>query len=152
MTKKVLFENVGGNKFKLISENVNSTSKTDLVREGLRKVFESANGKPLTYKSLANIGMGYIKDVAEARKCALQEAKYIAEAFGYVENVEQKSFVKETETVPSVAATPTPQSPSQIGQQIINTIEEYLRFDLHPYHEEGVEKIKELAQQLIQLK
>ena len=150
MKKKVLFENVGRNQFKLISESVDQASKTDLVREGLKKIFESANGKPLTYKSLANVGMGYIKDVGEARKCALQEAKYIAEAFGYTENAEQQAFVKEIEATPPSA--PTPANPAQIGQQILDAIEEYLSHDLHSYHEEGVEVVRKLAQQLVQSK
>ena len=117
MKNKILFENVGGNQFKLISENVNQASKTDMVREGLKKIFESANGKPLTYKSLANVGMGYIKDVGEARKCALQEARYIAEAFGYMENADQQAFVKEIESENNPQPDATSGNPSQIGQQ-----------------------------------
>ena len=150
MKNKILFENVGGNQFKLISENVNQASKTDMVREGLKKIFESANGKPLTYKSLANVGMGYIKDVGEARKCALQEARYIAEAFGYMENADQQAFVKEIESENNPQPDATSGNPSQIGQQILDVVNEFLSHDLHPYHEEGVEKIRKLAQQLIQ--
>lgn len=150
MKKQLLFENVDGNQFKLNTNYIDSNSKAGLIREGLKKVFQSANGKSLTYTYVANIGMGYIKDVSEARKCALQEARYIAETFGYTEDVDKEMFVKENDaniTPPDS----TPIDPVQIGQQILHTIEEYLQHDLHPYHEQGVEKIRKLAQQLVQL-
>lgn len=92
MKKKLLFENVGGNQFKL-NTSLNDP-KSILIREGLKKIFESANGKPLTYKYISNIGMGYIKDVSEARKCALQEAIQIADDYGYINDETNSKFVK----------------------------------------------------------
>lgn len=93
--KQKLFEHVSGNQFKLITENVvEATPKSSLIREGLKKVF-SNGGKKLSYTQLANIGLGYIKDVNEARKCAIQEARELAPEFGYVDNQEIQTFVKE---------------------------------------------------------
>jgi len=94
--KQKLFENVGGNQFKLITESiaVESNPKSTLIREGLKKVF-SNGGKKLSYTQLANIGMGYIKDVNEARKCAMQEARDLASEYGYIDNEDAQTFVKE---------------------------------------------------------
>lgn len=93
MSKQTLFENVGGNRFRLITENVEE-SKSKLVREGLRKVFKSGN-QQISYKMVQNVGLGYIKEVNEARKCALQEARFLAKECGYMEDEAQSKFVKE---------------------------------------------------------
>lgn len=94
MKKRLLFENVGGNQFKLNKDVNESNPKSTLIREGLKKIFSSANGKDLSYHYISNIGMGYIKDVSEARKCALQEAKNIASEYGYIEDEHRARFVK----------------------------------------------------------
>lgn len=94
--KQKLFENVGGNQFKLINEGViaDENPKGKLVREGLKKVFGAGN-KVLSYKQLQGVGMGYIKSVDEARKCAIQEARELAAEYGYREDENQQAFIKE---------------------------------------------------------
>ena len=97
--KQKLFEHIGGNQFKLVTENVTTTKTTTnpnatLIREGLKKVFANG-GMKLSYTQLANIGMGYIKDVSEARKCAMQEARDLAPEYGYVDNEGLQTFMKE---------------------------------------------------------
>ena len=94
--KQKLFENVGGNQFKLINEGViaDENPKGKLVREGLKKVFGSGE-KVLSYKRLQGVGMGYIKSVEEAKKCAIQEARELAAEYGYTEDENQQAFVKE---------------------------------------------------------
>ena len=95
--KQKLFENLGGNTFKLITESVvEDNPKASLVREGLKKVF-SAGDKSLSYKRLQGVGMGYIKSVEEAKKTAIQEARELAKEYGYVENENAQAFVKEDE-------------------------------------------------------
>jgi hypothetical protein len=89
-----LFENVSGNQFRLLTESILSESNN--VREGLKKVFSSA-GSEIPYSRLQNVGLGYIKDITEARKCALQEAKELALEFGYSNNEEEQKFVKEND-------------------------------------------------------
>jgi len=89
-----LFENVSGNQFRLLTESILSESNN--VREGLKKVFSSA-GSEIPYSRLQNVGLGYIKDITEARKCALQEAKELALEFGYANNEAEQKFVKEND-------------------------------------------------------
>ena len=73
--KQKLFENVGGNTFKLITESVDEVNpNTKFVREGLKKVFGEGS-KSLWYKKLQGVGLGYIKNVEEAKKTAIQEAE-----------------------------------------------------------------------------
>lgn len=93
---KKLFENVSGNQFRLITEGViaDENPKGKLIREGLKKVFANGGNK-LSYTYVANIGLGYIKDVTEARKCAIQEAREIAKDYGYTDNESTQTFVKE---------------------------------------------------------
>ena len=96
--KQKLFENVGQNQFKLITESVvEDNPKAALVREGLKKVFSSGM-KELSYKRLQGVGMGYIKSVEEAKKTAIQEARELAAEYGYVENESAQTFVKEAAT------------------------------------------------------
>ena len=94
--KQKLFEHVGGNQFKLVTESVvaEANPKASLIREGLKKVFMNG-GKKLSYTYMANLGMGYIKDVSEARKCAIQEARDLAPEYGYVDRADIQTFVKE---------------------------------------------------------
>jgi hypothetical protein len=91
---KKIFENVGGNRFRLITESMTETIQgAELVREGLKKVF-SAGGQGITYTRIENVGLGYIKDVTTARKCALQEAKELASQYGYEDDENTETFVK----------------------------------------------------------
>lgn len=93
--KQKLFEHVGGNQFKLVTENVvtETNPKASLIREGLKKIFMNG-GKKLSYTFMANLGMGYIKDVSEARKCAIQEARVLAPEYGYVDQEDIQTFVR----------------------------------------------------------
>lgn len=92
--KQKLFESVSGNQFKLISENINGLTRESLVKEGLRKVFMNAGNK-ISYKHLQGVGLGYIKNVSEAQKCAIQEARILAKEYGYADNESAQTFVKE---------------------------------------------------------
>lgn len=95
--KQKLFENIGGNTFKLIIESVDeSNPKTKLVREGLKKVFGAGN-KSLSYKKLQGVGLGYIKSVEESKKTAIQEARILAKEYGYMDNENIQTFTKEND-------------------------------------------------------
>ena len=93
--KTKLFENVGGNKFKLLTEAMNP-DRTKSIRAGLKKVFTNTK-KELSYDKVQNFGLGFIKDVSEARKCALQEARDIAPGLGFKDHPETGAFVKEND-------------------------------------------------------
>ena len=95
--KQKLFENIGGNTFKLITESIDEVNpNAKLVRSGLKKVF-SAGDKSLSYKRLQGVGLGYIKSVEEAKKTAIQEARELAREYGYMDNENAQAFVKEDE-------------------------------------------------------
>ena len=93
---KKLFENVEGNRFKLISESIEESlePKSSLIRKGLKKVF-SEGEKEYSYRKVEGVGLGYIRDVSEAKKCAIQEARELALEFGYKDNEKEAKFVKE---------------------------------------------------------
>jgi len=57
----------------------------------------SNGGKEISYKRLQNVGLGYIKDVTQAARCALREAKALAEEFGYQDDENNQKFVKEND-------------------------------------------------------
>jgi hypothetical protein len=87
-----LFEHVSGNKFKLITESVDSAS--NLIREGIKKVFAAVDGNEISYQRVQGVGLGYIKDITEARKCALKEAREIASDCGFEDCESDSKFVK----------------------------------------------------------
>lgn len=96
---KKLFENISGNSFKLLTENTvpsnNGMEKVkgaDVLREGLRKVFSQGNPE-ITYFSVQNMGLGFIKDVSQAKLSALQESRELALEHGYVDDSENAKFV-----------------------------------------------------------
>jgi len=91
--KTKLYENIGGNKFKLLVEAINP-DRTELVRAGIKKVF-STGDKEISYYRLENVGFGYIKDVSTAKKCAIQESIDLAPEFGYENDEERAKFVKQ---------------------------------------------------------
>lgn len=173
--KTKLFENIGGNKFKLLTESMNP-DRTKLIREGLKKVFANTP-KELTYDKVQNFGLGFIKDVTEARKCALQEARDVAPELGFKDHPETGMFVKENDFSKLSAENPehslakigsdegaseTDMSDSeekrevQIGREILDISENFgLRTSQHDLPEEvskaGFEAITKLAQELIEL-
>ena len=93
MTTK-LFENAGGNKFRLLKESVNVNES--LVASGLKKVFMNA-GNAITFNHIESVGMGYIKDINTAKQVALQEARVLAKEYGYKEDEDKARFVKEND-------------------------------------------------------
>lgn len=92
MKQKLLFENRGGNRFKLLTEN--QQVNESLVNSGLKKVFINADGD-IPYKRVESVGLGYIKDVSTAYRVALKEARDMAESFGYKDDEDNAKFVKE---------------------------------------------------------
>jgi hypothetical protein len=167
--KTRLFENTGGNKFRLLKESVNVNES--LVASGLKKVFMNA-GSSISYNHIESVGMGYIKDINTAKQVALQEARILAKEYGYKEDEDKAGFVKENDFSKLDAQNPShahakvgsneagqesntsnqeEQQEIQIGKQILAIIESDLKFDLHPSHEAAVAKIKTLAEQLIKM-
>jgi len=167
--KTRLFENTGGNKFRLLKENVNVNES--LVASGVKKVFMNSGGD-ISFKRIETVGMGYIKDITTAKQIALQEARILAKEYGYKEDEDQAKFVKENDFSKLDAQNPShaqakvgsnevgqetdmsnqeEQQEVQIGKQILAIIESDLKFDLHPSHEAAVAKIKTLVEQLIKM-
>lgn len=89
--KQKLFESVGKNKFRLINEG--ASSKMENVRSGLKKVF-SAGHKQISYNMVENVGLGYIRDIEEAKRYALEESMGMADEFGYEPDENKAKFVK----------------------------------------------------------
>lgn len=155
--KQKLFENVGGNQFKLINEGViaDENPKGKLVREGLKKVF-SAGNKTLSYKQLQGVGMGYIKSVEEAKKCAIQEARELAAEYGYMEDENQQAFVKDEGLLGGfmgdegrVRDNPEEKREVQIGNEILSLLS-VVRINKNG-PESDLRKIEVLAKELIAL-
>lgn len=145
--KQKLFENVGGNNFRLITENVEE-SKSKLVREGLRKVFGGGK-QQITYQFVQNVGLGYIKDVTEARKCALEEARIVAKECGYMEDEAKAKFVKTEAHEESDMGNPEEKSEVQIGKEILAHAEAII--NISHTSAPHVEAIKKLSQELIDM-
>lgn len=149
--KQKLFENVGRNTFKLITENVNeSNPNAKLVREGLRKVFGTGS-KQLSYKKLQGVGFGYIKSVEEAKKTAIQEARELAKEYGYTDNEGTQTFVKTEEEQPHPEAdmsNPEEAREVQIGKEILQALD-----NINASATSGslMADIRRLAEELIQL-
>jgi len=153
--QKKLFENISGNQFKLITESVTETIQgSELVREGLKKVFANG-GKEISYQRIANVGMGYIKDVSTARKCALQESINLAPSYGYTPDDNNQKFVKEVDVSPETEKTPEEGREVQIGKEIIDIAWKLAgqHGTVPPYESfiEGLRKINVLANELIQM-
>lgn len=147
--KQKLFENIGGNTFKLITEGVDEVNpNAKLVREGLKKVF-GAGSKQLSYKKLQGVGLGYIKSVEEAKKTAIQEARELAKEYGYMDDESAGQFVKEDETDMS---DPAEAREVQIGKEtlrLVDYINNGIRHNKPQETEENLIRISELAKELI---
>ena len=143
---KKLFENVGGNNFKLLlSESIEEKSK--LVESGLKKVFSNSDSD-VSYKRVEAVGLGYIKDVNEAKRVSLDTAKRLCESLGFKDDEINGKFTKEN----SVDVEPyNPSAPKeekreiQIGREILSICNEKL-----PYSED-VKTIERLASELIRM-
>jgi hypothetical protein len=91
---KKLFENIEGNKFRLLSEGKEINEA--LVASGVKKVFMNSGDAPISYYRIESVGMGYIKDINTAKKVALQEARELMKEFGYKDSEDESKFVKDT--------------------------------------------------------
>lgn len=148
MKQKKLFENVSGNQFKLITESIEeSNPKSKLVKEGLKKLFSNGH-KEISYQVLQGVGLGYIRDVSEAKKCAIQEARQLASEYGYMDNENSQKFVKEVNPETD-AANPEEKREVQIGNEILSLLA------AARVNQNGMEsdliKIERLARELIQM-
>ena len=93
--------------------------------------------------------MGYIQNIAEAKKCAIQEARALAQEYGYMDNEESQSFVKKTEEHPeNDMSNPEEAREVQIGKEIIAALE-----NLNAASTSGglIAQIRKLAEELIQM-
>ena len=148
---KKLFENVDGNRFKLISENITEDEpKSSLIRKGLKKVF-SEGEKEYSYKKVEGVGLGYIRNVSEAKKCALKEAEELALEFGYRNDEGEQKFVKEDETDMS---DPKEKREVEIGKGIlqkIKLIEQSLPKQIHPNVTSELQDIGVYARELVEM-
>jgi len=96
---KKLFENIVGNQFKLLKEDIGGEQ---LVASGIKKVFANAHDtgqRTIPYDRIEAVGLGYIKDVSTAQKVAYHEAVQIADKFGYWDDTEHEQFALNDGTV-----------------------------------------------------
>ena len=149
--KQKLFENIGGNTFKLITESVDEVNpNAKLVREGLKKVF-GAGSKSLSYKKLQGVGIGYIKSVEEAKKTAIQEARMLAKEYGYMDNENAQAFMKEDEPQDMTVPPRNGGSSSrevEIGKEILSIVDSP-GMDRVMETEKG--QLRQLAQELVSM-
>ena len=153
--KKKLFGNVGGNQFRLITEGMEYNSDKphghEQVREGLKKVF-SNGGKEISYQRLQYVGLGYIKDVTQAARCALREAKQLAEEFGYQDDENSQKFVKAYESHDeSDMNNPEETREVQIGNEILKLTQPLVNRISDEDWQKFVTPIQVLAKELIQM-
>ena len=147
---KRIFENVGGNQFKLLTEN--TELKESVVGSGIKKVFSNGE-KRVSYEQIESIGVGvgFIKEITGARRHALQEARKIAEDYNYSDDSSNKMFVKKevdaghSETDMS---NPEERREVQIGKEILLVIDSP-GMDRAMESEKG--KLRKLAEELIQM-
>jgi len=153
--KTKLFENVGGNKFKLLRESVNINEAH--VTSGLKKVFMNAGDK-ISYNQVESVGMGYIKDIPTAKRVALEEARVLAKEYGYKDSEEESKFVKDSantrmpklENDETNMNNPAEKREVQIGKTIVNLCDK-LYIETHDVNKGHVQYIKKLAEELIQI-
>lgn len=92
---------------KLLTEQVEPKQKVqeaaDHVRSGLTKVF-SAGEKEIPYRRVENVGLGYIRSVSEAIKCAVYESRQLASKYGYKDDQLKEMFVKESNDFSQLSA------------------------------------------------
>lgn len=152
--KQVLFENVSGNRFRLLTESMDK-SKSELVREGVKKVF-SASTDEISYKQLQGVGIGYIKEISEAIKCAIQEAREVASEFGYKDDAYNSRFIKEDIGHPeSDMSNQTESREVQIAKGILQSLQliksSLPRNEIHPNVTSELQSIGVYAQELLNI-
>jgi|SRR5579862_9473160 len=146
--KQTLFENIGGNHFRLLKEAANKNES--LISSGLKKVFSNGDDS-ISYQRIEAVGLSYIKDINEAKRIALDEANNVAKLFGYKNDINEAKFIKEVGNPETDMSNPSEREEVKIGKQILQIIESNLQFDLHPSHEAAVQKIKLLAEELVKM-
>jgi hypothetical protein len=154
--KTKLFENIEGNKFRLLKESTLDENKT-YVQSGLKKVFSNA-GNNISYRQIESVGMGYIRDINSAKQFALQEAREIAESFGYKDNEEEAKFIKDSPNVRPLKKedhdetnmnSPEEKREVQIGKAILSYILAYSNENVT--EQLFLDGIKKLAEELIKM-
>lgn len=155
---KKLFENVSGNSFKLLTENTVPSSTgmekvkgADVLREGLRKVFSQGNPE-ITYFSVQNMGLGFIKDVSQAKLSALQESRELAFEHGYVDDADNAKFVLKEHDETNMN-NPEEKREVQIAKGILQSLEliKSTSKQVHPTVESELQSIGVYAQELLQM-
>lgn len=155
--KTVLFENVGGNQFKLLKESV--TKNESLVASGVKKVFMNSDKAPIPYKRIEAVGLGYIKDITEAKRISLDEARILAKEFGYKDSENDAQFVKDSpnplplkqENDETDMNNPEEKREVQIGKEIINRTQHLVNIIPEDDWAKYVTPIQELAKELIKM-
>ena len=107
---KQLFKKTGNNNFQLLTENTVTQPKTNEViqlNNGLKKVFMEEGITEVSYNKVQNMGFGFISDIHAAKAIALEEARILSEECGYLDDVDNKKFVK-TEHFPLPTKTNEP--------------------------------------------
>ena len=137
---------------KLLNENTEPKPKlleaSDHVRNGLEKVF-AAGDPEISYRRVENVGLGYIKSISEAFKCALQESRKVAKIFGYRDDEASEKFIKEDHNETDMS-NPEEKREVQIGKEILRitdgSYEHMLDDELMV---KDLETIQKLARELI---
>jgi hypothetical protein len=149
--KTKLFENIEGNKFRLLKENTLDENKS-YVKSGIKKVFSNAEGN-VSYRQVETVGLGYIRDINTAKRFALQEAREIAEEFGYKDHEDEAKFIKDSPNVRPLkkeVAFDDEKREVQIGNEIKQIVDK-----LYPQIPKNIVqefiKIKILAAELIRM-
>ena len=128
---KKLFENITGNQFKLLKEDIGGEQ---LVASGIKKVFANAHDtgqRTIPYDRVEAVGLGYIKDVSTAQKTAYQAAVQIADKYGYWDDTEHEQFSINngavTEHDETDTTNPEEKREVQIGKEILHIVTELER-------------------------
>jgi len=102
---------------KLLTEEIKKEpimEQSDHVRNGLEKVFAAGN-KEISYRMAENVGLGYIKSITEAIKCAIQESRKLAKKYGYKDNELNEKFIKEDNDFNQLSAENPEHSMAKVG-------------------------------------
>ena len=155
---KKIFENVNGNSFKLLltESTIEKVKGADVLREGLKKMFSQGNPE-ITYSNVQNMGFGFIRDVTQAKNCALQESRELALEYGYTDDAQHSKFVKENDIehepyIPN--SKPTSENREvQIANGILQSLEiiKSTTKQVHPTVESELQSIGLYARELLQM-
>lgn len=148
-------------------------TETDHVRSGLEKVFGAGDAE-VSYNRCENVGLGYIKNISEAFKCAMLESKKVAKTYGYTDVPSQEKYVKENDysklsaekpedAMAKVASNEQPQDDEkdmsdptesrevQIGKEILNLTKKLVNHVPQEQWATLVTPIQKLANELISM-